>query len=82
MIITENTNLNGALEVSFNDGSTKTVVVINSNLVESNSSFNFNFSVMDKDSLTANLVELQTQMDEFMVALKAKMLERGYLLTI
>ena len=82
MIVTENTNLNGTLEVTNGEGIKKSVVSINSNLTQNSNNFSFNFTIMDSVSVDANIVEVQNQMDNFMIQLRAKMVELGYKITI
>lgn len=82
MKITENTNLNGALEVTNADGTKKIVVAINTNLVENSNNCNFSFTVLDTILADANAVDIQTQMDEFIAALRVKMIELGYKITL
>jgi hypothetical protein len=82
MIITENTNLNGTLEVTNSEGVKKSVVSINSNLTQNSNNFSLNFTIMDAVSVGANITEVQNQMDTFMSQLKAKMVELGYKITI
>lgn len=82
MIITENTNLNGTLQIAGADGVKKSVVSINSNMVQNSNNFNFNLTIMDRASMEGNIEEIQSQMDEFMALLKVKMLEMGYKVTI
>lgn len=82
MIITQNTNLNGSLEVTNADDTKKTVVAINSNLVENSNNFNFSFTVIDNILVDANAADIQSQMDEFIAALRVKMVELGYKITL
>ena len=82
MIITENTNLNATLESTDSEGNKKQIVSINSNLTQNSKNFNFSYTIMDEEEVEANLEDIQTQMDEFMVALKAKMVNMGYKVTI
>jgi len=82
MIIVENTNLNGTLEITDPEGVKKSVVSINTNLTENTNNFNFNFTVIDKVAVDANIEAVQLEMNSFMAALRDKMTSAGYLITI
>ena len=82
MIITENTNLKAILQITDVNGDVKSVISINSNLAKGGNSLNFNFSVIDETVMADNLEAVQTEMDNFKIALNEKMIEFGYKIKI
>jgi len=74
--------MNGSLDVEDANKIKKNVANVSCNLVEGNSNFSFNLNISDKILLADNLTSVQSQMDEFIVAVRAKMAEMGYQLTI
>ena len=78
MTIVENVNLNATLQITDSDKNVKPVIAINSNLVNGGNNLNVSFTVIDADTLTNNIVAVQAEMDSFLVALNAKMIEFGY----
>ena len=82
MTIIENINLNGTLDVEDAEGNKKQAISINSNLTQNGNNLNFSFTITDKEAVTDNVADLQSQMDTFMTALKTKMTAMGYGITI
>lgn len=78
MTIVENVNLNATLQITDSDKNVKPVIAINSNLVNGGNNLNLSFTVIDADALTNNVVAVQAEMDSFLLALNAKMVEFGY----
>ena len=82
MKINETTNLNAILQITAEDGTTKPVISINSNMVKGGNNLNLNFTITDEITLAANIATAQAEMDSFKAALNEKMVELGYQVTI
>jgi len=82
MEIRETTNLNSILSITNTDKTIKPIITINSNLSQGGNNLNLNFNIIDELSIAGNEAAAQTEMDSFMTALRAKMVELGYQVTI
>lgn len=82
MIINESINLSATL-IGTNDNNEEIpTVVVRSKLEEGGSSLTFTLNVINETELINNAENIQTQLNEFMSAIRTKMAELNYKLTI
>lgn len=82
MIINESINLSATL-IGTNDNNEEIpTVVVRSKLEEGGSSLTFTLNVINETELINNVENIQTQLNEFMSAIRTKMAELNYKLTI
>lgn len=82
MIINESINLSGTL-IGTNDNNEEIpTVVVRSKLEEGGSSLTFTLNVVNETELINNVENIQAQLNEFMSAIRTKMAELNYKLTI
>lgn len=82
MIINENIRLNSSATVTNDKGYEIQVVSLNSSLDSGCTNFNLNITIMDKASTDANKAIVQEQINSFLEAIRNKMVELGYSITI
>lgn len=79
--INENTNIYGNITIM--DGEVeKQIMNMNTNLSKEGINFNISFNIVNKEAVTANKADVQTQIDSFVANVRTKMTELGYLFTI
>lgn len=82
MIINESINLSATLIVTNDNNEEIPTVVVRSKLEEGGSSLTFTLNVINETELINNAENIQTQLYEFMNAIRTKMAELNYKLTI
>lgn len=77
--INENININANIVPT---GMNKPVIGLSGILNTNTLGFGMSFNIMDKENFDLNLTEIQEQFNQFLDAIRAKMTELGYKITI
>ncbi|MDT8715433.1 hypothetical protein IAI10_02020 [Clostridium sp. 19966] len=80
MNISEVTTLNGNITVKDANGNPVQVGYLSATLNTDSQAFNINMSVQNKDLLTANAADVQSQYSAFETAVKSRAKELGYVI--
>lgn len=79
MNINETTTLNGNITVKDANGNDTVVAYLNANL-SGNMNININMNVQNTALVTANAADVKAQYEEFVVKVKARATELGYVI--
>lgn len=80
MNINETTNFNSAVTVKDANNMDVQLAYLNATLDTGNQNFNISMSTTNKALITANASVVKAQYDEFMVAVKSRAIELGYVI--
>lgn len=77
----QNSNFYGSISEKINNMDVN-VLSLNAGLNSDATSFTLNLNILNKDGVSANTEDVQTQINNFLVQLRTKMTEMGYKVTI
>lgn len=79
--LNQNLNINGAIMEKDASGVERGIVGINVGFTNQ-TTFTFGFNILDINAVTNNKESVQTQLNDFIASIRAKMIELGYDITI